>query len=1511
MQNKERPKTFYIALFAVWLKNKILMGKWIKRWCVLFFNFIMIGWIFVVLLIYSSVVQTLVAKFLTQYLSDDMGLEVKIDKVSVDIFHKVHLHGLLIKDEKKDTMIYLKNLNVDIQYSSIFHNKLIIRKIQLENPVINMVRHKGDKRFNYEKLINYFSSADTTTNKDATSFDLKIKNIELKEAQLIYKDEKYNTQISEQLNYDFLKLTHLNVRLENPHQKQDTFYVSVKQLSATEQSGLVLKKFTSHIRITPQSLFLKGLFVQTPQSLLNGDVLLTYPSFDEWIEDPEKNMTIYAHLNTSTKIHFTDLYHFAKELKGWNNYVEFSGKVEGKIGDMHLTDAHLNYAGTQINGDIKMKGLPDIEKTFFKIKARSMHTCVSCIQQIPLYPFDKNEFISFPKPFKNIGLVTFRGDIEGFYHQFKITGTLVTEIGNLTLHTTLQIDSISKDLKYNGEFSFYNFHLGKFFQKKNIGPLTANVFLNGQGTNFHNLNTSIQTHIKKFVLNNYTYQNIRIDVNWNKKQFTGDLSSSDENAQLLLSGQINFDTLIPNMNFAASIDKLNLNQLHLLNNVKNGTLSGTATIKLSGENIDDVSGDIRLNNIQYSTKDKIYYFSNSQMKLNQDHNHPKTFYFHSDFFDIDIQGRFQLSNANDYLHHFMNTFYPSFVKEKHTYKEIRQDTFQLVLNIKNFEPISELLTKHQIFIQPNTQLKIKYHPKEQELRIYAHSDKIVYGKYVFTNNQFDLNSKGQQLNALFKIDKIKLSDSLYLNNVSVCTHSKDKQTKTNIEWQTIRDSTIYTYNGQIGFSALFYPHAVYIIPDVFEIPVGKDKWTATTLNPIIIDTSGNIDFFPLELTRQSQSLRIEGFLHNREKDELRISFNQLALHQLNPLLADFSIQLKGTLNGQLIVHQSLKPFILSSNIHIQNFYLNHHFIGNIHTHTMYQPFNKSLFMQGYLSYDYSKIMDIENNTQLKYLNFEGSYYTDKKDSSLNIKIEAKPFNLAILNPILKDIMTIDYAFLYGKGTITGTPDKPLISGNFKMTDSKIKTDFLNTYHKITGNIEVMPNQIRFDEMNIYNYGNKELAGFLNGNIFHDNFSNIRLDFDISAKNLMVLNTNPTIHKEYYGNIYASGTIGIYGFINNMNIEANLTPQKHSKFILSFSHPEEVGENSFVRFINPKDTIIKKKKNNTLSGLQMKFILNTTSDLETEVVLNDKTGDGVKARGDGVIEMNINSFGNFEIKGEYTIHSGTYLFTLESILNKKFEIEDGSKITFVGNPYNTLLNVHANYIQKASLAPLFPYDSSGTFKRRYPVHAQLSIKGKLIAPEIFFNISVPQTDAATQSKIQLLLSDENELNRQFFSLLLLKSFVTPLQYVNAGGVSAGSALAANSSEMLSNRLNNALKGLSNFVDLGVNYNPGAQNSSQQVELTMSKQMFNNRLSIDGILGVNNNQTQNSSQIIGDVHIEYKLTESGKYVLKAFNRTNNNTQMTISGGPYTQGVGIGYKYEFDNLFRKREKRKKENK
>jgi hypothetical protein len=167
-----------------------------------------------------------------------------------------------------------------------------------------------------------------------------------------------------------------------------------------------------------------------------------------------------------------------------------------------------------------------------------------------------------------------------------------------------------------------------------------------------------------------------------------------------------------------------------------------------------------------------------------------------------------------------------------------------------------------------------------------------------------------------------------------------------------------------------------------------------------------------------------------------------------------------------------------------------------------------------------------------------------------------------------------------------------------------------------------------------------------------------------------------------------------------------------------------------------------------------------------------------------------------------------------------------------------------------------------------------------------------------------------MNRQVFSLLVLNSFVTPLQLSGAAGggatnmgTLAGSVASTSTSELLSSQLSSMLSKISKDFDVGVTYRPGDAITSKEMEVALSTQLFNDKLSIDGNVGVNNrNQTitntNNPNNIVGDVNVDYKLTDDGKVRVKAFNRPNDITQI-YSSSLYTQGLGVFYREEFDTI------------
>jgi hypothetical protein len=710
-----------------------------------------------------------------------------------------------------------------------------------------------------------------------------------------------------------------------------------------------------------------------------------------------------------------------------------------------------------------------------------------------------------------------------------------------------------------------------------------------------------------------------------------------------------------------------------------------------------------------------------------------------------------------------------------------------------------------------------------------------------------------------------------------------------------------------------------ILFDKIKYTIEDSVWQIVKANSITIDTAFTISFNPLTFYNQNQLITFDGKLSKNSEDKFDVFIQNFKLSQLNPFLKDAKVTIDGSLTGNTSIFGLFGKPLISSDISFQGLKLNEKLIGYGEVKSEYNPEKELVSINGFSAF----AKDFDGNL-MKNIVFQGVYYPKKKEESIDITFKAEPFDLSLLQPYLENILTFKVGFLKGNGTVTGTLDNPQINAKLKFFKCIMVVDFLNVQYSVSGNVEVMPKQINFENLEVRDkIGN---SGTVYGNIFHNNFNDMRIDFDINTNKLMVLNTTAANNSSYYGTAYASGNAGIYGFLEDIKMELNLKTNGGTYFYIPLDGPSEIGNNDFIKFVS-KDTI-KTVVKKTKSNFSLDFNLEATKDAEVQLIFDEKSGDVIKARGDGNLNLKINSKGKFDMYGDYVLSTGDYLFTLENFVTKKFEIQKGSSIKWNGNVYKANIDIVANYNQRASIKPLFPNDSISNYNnKRYPVNCQLFMKDKLTSPDITFGIELPTIDETTRSAIKSILSDENEMNRQVFALLLLRSFITPVSISGGGGFNAGGLAVASGSEMLSNKMSSWLNGVTKEIDIGVNYRPGGALSSDELDLALSKQLFNNRLIIDGNFGVTNNnnststtastKANNSSNLIGDVTLEYKLSESGKYRVKAFNRSNDNTDAAISGGPFSQGVGIFYREEYENLselyrrylskFKKKEKSK----
>ena len=99
------------------------------------------------------------------------------------------------------------------------------------------------------------------------------------------------------------------------------------------------------------------------------------------------------------------------------------------------------------------------------------------------------------------------------------------------------------------------------------------------------------------------------------------------------------------------------------------------------------------------------------------------------------------------------------------------------------------------------------------------------------------------------------------------------------------------------------------------------------------------------------------------------------------------------------------------------------------------------------------------------------------------------------------------------------------------------------------------------------------------------------------------------------------------------------------------------------------------------------------------------------------------------------------------------------------------------------------------------------------------------------------------------------------------------------------------------------------SDVEIDVALSSHLLNNRLLLNGNLGYRDKSLNNNS-FIGDFDIRYLLNRSGSVMLKAYNRYNDQNYY-LKSALTTQGVGIVFKRDFDNIFSFLRRNKKEKK
>ena len=1444
-------------------------------------------------------VQTYLGKEASAYLSKKLKTRIDIKAVNVDFLKTINLEGIYVEDLHGDTLLYGGKIGCAIKFYSLKTRQLEVDLTELDNITCKLIYYKGTHDLNFQFIADYFASPTTkkdTTTKPSAEFKLGYGNLNLSNVRFVYKDLDYTDIPKYGMDVEDIEVNNIFAKFSNIRVAGDSIKVQITDLSAVERSGIRIKKLNAEATFSSKGIKADKLLLITNNSYVHGSYYMLTDSFSDY-NNYLTAVDMHANFLDSSYVDFADIAYFAEDLEGLHQRININGYVKGTVDNLSSDNLSIStLKHTSFKGHVIMKGLPNLDTTFMQIEAENFTTNYVDLKQIPMYPFTKKETISsIPENIAKLGTIDFKGKGEGFATDLFVEGKLTTALGNATMHATMGQNK-EKEIAYGGTFKTDKFNIGKFIGAKYIGEIAIDAKVTGSGTELNNLQEEIDGTMPFVEFNGYKYHNLTINGDLKKKQFNGNFIAKDTNATFNFIGNFDLTQKIPQAKFTADVKRLDLYKCNLYKLDTTNVVSGKVTLSINGNTIDDVNGTLQAQKVQFIKSDGIITLENTDVVLTQNTSE-NSLQMISSIADASVSGKFKLTtlqkSAGDFLHYYYPMFFDGTVKNKKT--KLNTDNLILKIRVKDFKPVATFF-KVPLEISNGTLLQGTFDAQSNLLKVSGLSDQITYNKTPVKDWFLTISTNNNQVYFNTGFKQIDLTDSIYVGNFNFETHSANNKSDFLLTWN---NNSLHKNSGEIDGKVLFTKNSLDVDLGKFLIYAEDSLWQMTGSDQISMDSSSTLNFHDLVFTNNNQQVKIEGKISNNPKEQLLLNFQNFKLNQLNPLLVHSDANLQGTLTGTANFADVYHQLVFTTALEFKKLQINNTEIGAGELNSFFDKNRNQVSLNGFFKRDFGKISE-ENYNNIR---FDGYYYPTIKDTSINIDVHLYQFAINTLQPILKGIFTLDKGTATGNINLKGNLTKPAISGVVELEDvHNFKIDYLNTSYDVSGKIQLYPGQIEFQNMVLTDiYKNKAT---LTGNIFHDNFTNMKLDFDVNAKKFMALNTNALQNSLFYGKAFCTGNVGLYGSVNDLTFDINAKTEKGTQFIIPLASPSEVSDNGYIRFVKPDSTGKNDSIKNTLAGIKLNFNLEATPDAEVQIILDAKGGDGIKARGKGNINMNINTNGDFEMYGLYTITEGSYLFTLQNIINKKFDIDDGSSIRWSGNPYDADINVTATYKQRTSLAPFFPESSTentsagGDNNKRYPVNCKLYLKDKLTAPGISFGIELPTVSEVIRSQVMGYINNEQELNRQIFSLLLLRTFVTPLA-LGAGGVNAGNAAGSNATEMLSNQLSGMLSKFTKAFNLGFNYRPSSAVSNQEIDVALSTQLFNDKLSVDGNVGVNNSAATKSSTLIGDLNVDYKLTKDSKVHVKAFNRSNDNFQIATLGGQFTQGAGIFYREEFNTL------------
>ena len=1464
---------------------------------------LLLFFIITILFLRLTIVQTYLANSYAKYLSDKTNTEIRIGRLDISGLLSVDIFDLYVIDQEDSIMVNSKQISLDINLMALMDDELHIKRIYIDSTYFALREDRRDSALNLMKIIDFFESTDTSSTE--SNLKIKLDKLEIRGAHYVMDLWSSANFDDGGMNYTHLDVTDVNLIIDDFYVDGDTLFGNMVKLKAYEKCGFDLQQFGGEVKLSSAGLVIHNFNLRTPSSWAYADFEMRYKQWPDWLEFID-NIRFNTKID-SAKINLEDIQYFATSMKGMQDTLHVSGKVRGPISNLRLRKGKVYFKkNTRFIGDITMTGLPDIEQSFMLIKAKELS---SNYHDLHAFYLPGKEHLPLPDFIKSLGNIVIRGRFTGFYNDFVSKASYKTKLGLLTTDILLKPHhNQEKNFEYHGHLTTTNFRLGGLFGGKTYEGINLTANLDGYGLD-QNAEATYNINIASAYLSKYQYHDIKIEGNIKNQRVDAKMIARDDAFELNANGFIDFHDSLPFYKLHMDMQNARISRLFLLDQDTLGTISGVLNVDMQGDNLDNINGILEIDSLIYTVDNKSYQGDSLTLNTHNTETNKRVISLRSKWVDADVEGQFLFSEFELMYHVIFKNVLPSLVHswgikdvENTNHSIVQKDDYiKFHFNIKNPKDLNQIFLPSSK-LGDGTIIDGFFALEDDSMSLNLFAPSISYEKYYAENLKITMIKPPHELNLKVAADYLHTNKVFAFDSITI--HS-------NIASDTAVYYASWGKKGNHEMSGFFGGSLIWLATDSVDIAFAPGEfWLNDTLWELsdkgrVSYSYHNIDVTDISIQSKANKFAVHGSLSEKPSDVLKFDFNNFDLSLLDFYLREkFDTDLDGRLTGHFEVSNLWTQPGFTSQMVISNFYLNHSYLGNATAHSSYSRSRDAFVVDVILE-------NPKDSIPIKYLDLGGFYYPKRTDNKFDLDLRFNHYPLQSLNSYLTSFTSDIVGTLDGKLKIDGSIERPILSGAIDADVEKLKIDYIGETYHFDDKLVFTDTYFGLDNVYIYdqNYtsgaSHKALA---NIQIRHNNYSNFELFVDIKPEKMSVLNLEDNEEALFYGKAEGTGEFKLYGPFNKMTMRMNMTSVEGSKISIPFSSETVAEEADFITFVSKTDsnTVAKKKKKEDDDfSLDMDMTLKVNPGTQIKIVMDEVVGDIIMARGNGDIRMVYDRDDNFTMYGKYTIERGDYLFTMQNIINKHFYIEPGGYLQWDGDPERAQINIRAIYKTEAKLYDLIQQvNQSDEYKKRASkVECIINITGNIYSPIVKFDIQVPEENSSIRDLVKQLLTmdgttgNAQELNKNFISLLVLSRFQPPSGYDSGTNPDA---LSKNATEMVANQVGNILNKLSDEVEIGLNWNPGDELTTQEVAIALKYSMLDDRLVIDGKFGTGggSNTPESAQRIVGDLNVEYKFTKDGRIRGKVFNRTNYYDPLT-KRAPYTQGVGIAYRKEFDNL------------